>query len=637
MRSRTSSFASSCALALLSLLLALGCGSKKTAIAELKKAEGPVERQVGTGNWAGAKIGTKYYLGDAARTAEGGAQLEVVGNALIAMQPRTILRFGGTDKSSKIAVELGTIELTGTGSYGFDLGDVRLSRNGTVRITANPGGKPKVELTIGEAQVSTASGQTIDLVVGSTIEIGLETIAVTAIDAGVPDVAAVAVVVVDAGVEPDAAPVTGEGVVVDATGKRVEVQLPGETKWTVLPVGAGALPKGAKLRVGTGSSAKLTSLGTTLEMAGGSRVTVGENQELVIETGDIRAFSTGDGKVALPGGELALKGTPNAAAEANLAVGSRDSRVTMARGNGKLAGAPGSELEMNRGETATLAKAGTIRVIEAIPNYFDFRVDAGDTLTIHDPRPPTAVQFAFAGKCPDGGIIEMDKDTRYKTAKISGGKEAANLSVGSGSWAYRLRCTSGGSEGNAVASGRIVVKRDDGRRALPKVPPLNSIDADGRTWRLSYQSQIPNLQVNTKATGSSFKLHLATEGKEQTFDSKKPAVTVPGSQLKEGTYAYWFDIDGVKQPKTSTLIFNFDQTAPQVYVELPVNGKPWGEDIDVKGAVMQGWTASVDGNTIPLDGGRRFIAKAQKPSGNALAIKLSHPSFGTHYYLRRAK
>jgi hypothetical protein len=68
-----------------------------------------------------------------------------------------------------------------------------------------------------------------------------------------------------------------------------------------------------------------------------------------------------------------------------------------------------------------------------------------------------------------------------------------------------------------------------------------------------------------------------------------------------------------------------------------VNGKAWGADIDVKGAVLPGWTASVDGNTIPLDGARRFIAKAQAPSGNALAIKLSHPQFGTHYYLRRAK
>lgn len=630
LRSRISSFASS--LPLLALLLALGC-SNKQAIAELKAADGPVERQVGTGAWGGAKVGTKYHLGDAARTAEGGARLEVVGNALIAMQPRTILRFGGTDKASKIAVELGAIELTGTGSYGFDIGDVRLSRNGTVRITANPGGQPKIELTIGEAQVSTVTGHTVDLVLGNAVEIG--PVVAIPTDAGVPDAPAG---LPDAGAEPDAAPIAnGDGATIDAKGKKVEVQLPGETKWTVLDAGAGALPKGAKLRIGTGSTAKVTSLGTTLELGGGARIAIGEDFELIVESGELRASAPGGGKISLPGGALALEGTPNASAEAKLTVGTRDSKVTMARGAARLTGAPGSELEMNRGETATLAKAGTIRIVEAIPNYFDFRVDAGDSLTIHDPRPPTAVQFNFGGKCPNGGIIEMDKDNRYKTAKISAGKEGANHSLAAGGWAYRLRCTSGGGEGNAVASGRIVVKRDDGRRALPKIPPLNSIDADGRTWRLSYQSQIPNLMVNSKATGSAFTLHLAIEGKEQRFDSKKPSITVPGAQLKEGTYAYWFEIDGVKQPKTSTLIFNFDQTTPQVYIELPVNGKPWGTDVDVKGAVLQGWTASVDGNTIPLDGARRFNAKAPPPSGNALAIKLFHPSFGTHYYLRRAK
>jgi hypothetical protein len=629
LRSRTSSCASS--LVLLASL-ACGCGDKKQSIAVLEKAEGPVERQQGDGPWGGAKIGTKFYLFDAARTADGGAQLEVVGNALIAMQPHTVLRFGGTAKASQISVGLGTIELTGTGNYGFDLGDVRLSRNGTVRITANPGGKPTVELTIGEAQVSTVTGTTT-LEVGKAIEIDL------GVESVKPVPADAAAVVVDAQ-EIDAAPVPAtEGASLEATAKKVEVQLPGETKWTAVPVGAGALPKGAKLRVGTGSTAKITSAGTTLELAGGSRATIGDDLALSLEAGDIRASANGESTVTLPGGTLQLQGTATSASEAKLGIGSRgDAKVTMARGNAKLTGAPGSELAMSRGESATLAKAGTIRVLEAIPSYFDFRVAAGESLTIHDPRPPTAVRFSFDDKCKSGGIVEMDKDNRYKTAKVSAGSEAANLSVAAGNWAYRLRCTSGGGEGSAVASGRIVVRKDAGNRTLPKVPPLNSIDADGRTWRLGYQSQIPNLMVNAKGSGGAFRLHLATEGKDQTFEAKKASITVPGAQLKEGTYAYWFDIDGVAQPKKSTLIFNFDNTAAQVYIELPVNGKPWPSgDIPVKGAVLQGWTASIDGNTIPLDGSRRFTASAQPPAGTALAIKVSHPQFGTHYYLRRPK
>nr|MBA3818039.1 hypothetical protein [Deltaproteobacteria bacterium] len=339
----------------------------------------------------------------------------------------------------------------------------------------------------------------------------------------------------------------------------------------------------------------------------------------------------------LPGGAIALAGSEAAPAEAKLGVGNRDTRVTMTRGGSKLSGTPGSDLGMSRGETATLTRSGTIRVVEAIPGYFDFRMAAGETLTIHDPRPPTAVQFQFGDHCPNGGIIEMDRDSRYRTAKISAGQTSANLLVGNGGWAYRLRCTSNAGEGAAVASGRVVVTRDDGRRALPKVPPSNSIDADGRTWRISYQSQIPNLQVHSRGSGGSFKLHLAQAGKEQTFDGSKPSILVAGKQLKEGEYTYWFDIDGAKQPRVSTLKIDFDQTAPQVYIESPANAKPWGGDIDVRGAVLPGWTAAVDGITIPIDGARRFAAKVSPPPGNALAIRLAHPQRGVHYYLRRAK
>ena len=50
-------------LALVALLF--GCKAKSHHIAELTKADAPVERQAGTGAWAGADVGTKYFLGDA--------------------------------------------------------------------------------------------------------------------------------------------------------------------------------------------------------------------------------------------------------------------------------------------------------------------------------------------------------------------------------------------------------------------------------------------------------------------------------------------------------------------------------------------------------------------------------------------
>jgi hypothetical protein len=258
--------------------------------------------------------------------------------------------------------------------------------------------------------------------------------------------------------------------------------------------------------------------------------------------------------------------------------------------------------------------------------------------TIHDPKGATAVKFDFGGKCPGGGVIELDRDARFRTPKVSSGKDGANLMITGGGWAYRLRCTVGGAEGSAVASGRIEELRDSGRRPLPPKPAKNTIDADGRNYTISYQSLIPNLEVRYHGTGSAFHLHLATGGSEELFASTKPLIEVPGAKLREATYTFWVDHDGVKQDKITTLKINFDLTAPQVYIESPPNGKPFGASIEVGGAVLPGWTAKVEGVEIPIDPRtRRFHATVQPPPGQALAIRLQHAQRGVHFYLRRPK
>jgi hypothetical protein len=616
------------------VLFVLACGSKDQAIAELVKHDGPVDRRKGEDDWRPAGIGTQYFLGDAARTADGAAELKIAsGGAQIAMQPHTILRFGGAGAGKQIAVELGAIALTGTGSYELDIGEVKLSRNGTIRVTAKPDGASTLELTIGEAQVATVGGNTVELEIGKRIDIG-KVVVSPVVDAGVRDATAVAAVDAESPDAPEVPDAPPPDLVELASTGRFEVQRAGETGWK--PVGdAKQLPAGTRVRTGGGGTAKLVAHGTTLELAGGTRVAIGDDLAFSVETGAIRAAGA-DGKVALPGGALQLRGTATAPAEARVDIGGRDAKVTVQRGGAKLTGAPGTELAMSRGESAALARAGTIRVIEAIPKTFDFRVAVGETMTIHDPKPPTSVRFDFDAKCAEGGIVELDRDARYRTAKVSGGSDGANLRLEGGTWAYRLRCSAGAGEGSAVATGRITVVRDGGTRALPPPQRPIDIDADGRIWRVSYQSAIPDLRVNPKPGGNVFRLHVAQGGKDDLYDGKPP-ISIPSAKLKEGQYTYWFDIDGVKQDKVSTLIINFDQTAAQVYIEAPKNGAPWAGDIDVRGAVLPGWTAAIEGLTIPIDKQRRFMAKVSPPQGGALAIKLSHPQRGIHYYLRRAR
>ncbi|HWO18376.1 MAG TPA: hypothetical protein VNO30_06355 [Kofleriaceae bacterium] len=654
---------------LAAVLLALACAAcsgKRTALAELAKADGPVEREAAGAPWRLAPIGTQFFVGDAARTAGGAAELAVPGGARLAMQPHTVLRFGGKAAGRGLVVEAGAIDISGEGRYELDVGDVTVSPGATVRVAARGAGRRAIELKVGAAQISTEDGGRVELQVGRAVELGVGAVVVTAVvDAALPGAAGAQAGAGDAGIAVDAPEGDGAALEAELTG-RVEVTLPGERTWKALPPGARRLEKGTVLRVPAGGSAKLSSRGVSLELGGGARASVGDDLTLAIEAGAGRASATG-GVVRLPGGALALgasaaapatsaapmtapatsaapptapatSAAPPTASEARFDVGAREAAVAIARGAGKLSGAPGTDLAMARGESAVLGRAGTIRVVDAIPTRFDLRVPAGETLTVHDPRPPSAVQLQFGDRCPEGGIIELDRDGRFRTPRVSAGKDAANLRVDPGAWTYRLRCTTGGGEGAAVATGRIAVLHDAGTRALPKARPPNDIDADGRTWRISYQSVIPDLRVHARGVLPPFRLILSRGGgKNEAIEATAPVVTVPGASLREGTFTYWIEASGALKGKISTLVINFDQTAAQVYIESPEDGAAWTGDLDVRGAVLPGWTASVDTVAIPLDRQRRFAARVGAPAGGTLVIKLAHPERGIHYYLRRSK
>lgn len=613
-----------------------GCASKSSPVAELTKATGPVEREIGGEAWRPAVLGTQYFVGDAARTWDGGATLDITGGggARIVMQSRTVLRFAGGDGKTKIAVESGAVELTGGGTYPLDLGDVVLSQNGTVRVTAKGPGRSSMELMIGEGAVTTTT-ETFDLVLNRALDLDLAQPRVAVVREPrappVPDGAAVRVE--DAGVV-DAAG-EGDGATVEIKGRTAQLLAPGETAWKPLPPGTVQLLPGSAVRVTGATTARLVASGTTIDLAGGATVRLGDDRQIALELGTGIVTTTGSATIGLPGGTIAFTGAPDAPASARLDGSARDTKVTMTRGTGSLVGTGGTDVPLSRGEAVALGRTGAIRVIEAIPRYFDLRVAAGESPTLHDPRPPSAVQFLFAGKCDAGGIVEIDRDARFRTPRVSAGREFANVMIAGGNWAYRLRCTVAGGDGPAVAAGRVSVLRDDGRRPLPRAQALNDIDADGRNYRISYQSAIPDVAVRVPNPGAVHRLHLATGGKEQTFDSITPVITVPGAQLREGTYTYWIDRNNVKQDKVSTLTIDFDQTAPQVYIESPINARPWLGDIDVRGAVLPGWEAAVEGVAVPIDRHRRFAAKIGIPSGGALAIRLAHPQRGVHYYLRR--
>ena len=151
---------------------AAACGSKKSAgVAELTKADGPVDREAGSGAWEGAKVGAQFYSGDAERTADGGAELRLVGTQRIAMNAHTVLRFApGKNNSTNLTVEVGGIDVINSGSADLEIGDVHVAPGGKIHITNN-----QVELVIGKAQFVGADGKSMDLTIGTPICSSLRT------------------------------------------------------------------------------------------------------------------------------------------------------------------------------------------------------------------------------------------------------------------------------------------------------------------------------------------------------------------------------------------------------------------------------------------------------------------------------
>lgn len=410
---------------------------------------------------------------------------------------------------------------------------------------------------------------------------------------------------------------------VEIRGKRAELRRGGGA-WTRLLEGVAWLDAGNMVKLGAGTAATVRAGGAVFDLDAAAIFETEPGGVLRLDAGHASARAQGIG-IDVVGGRITPWG------ELGLDAGPVETRIRIENGTAALIGANGERLEMARGDVAVVARDGSIRAVAGPPRYFDVRVAAGESVTIHDPMGATAVQIAFGRTCPTDGAIEIDRDARFAAARMSAGTDRANVMIQAGIWAYRVRC----GDGAPFASGRIVVLRDDGARRLPPVPAPVTIDADGRTWRVEYKSTLPSLVVRARGVARVYRLHLANGDNEATFNGVLPAIstptiTVPSAQLREGTYTFWFERDGVPDPKRSTLVIAFDQTAPQISLQTR-----WGADIDVHGAALDGWTATIDGVALPIID-QRFAAKVPLPvDAKSLAIRFEHPQRGVHVYVRR--
>lgn len=279
---------------------------------------------------------------------------------------------------------------------------------------------------------------------------------------------------------------------------------------------------------------------------------------------------------------------------------------------------------------------GTAEVgLEASLEVFELEIPAGETATVHDPRPPITVGFATQG-CEKG--VELDvRELRGTTRRVRAPTTPA-LRLGAGSFRYSVRCL-GDATGSTRGNGMLRVVRDSGGRSLPRTAPKISLDADGRRYNLRYQNLLPELRLRWPQApeAASYQLELTAEGgatiREQ---SSKPEIRLRSGRVREGEYRFSVSAGAARSPET-TLRVTFDDTARTAQLSEPKDLVfSSGSSVRVAGAALAGSMVRVGNVALTVGGDGRFAqALAAPPPGRALAVRVQHPIAGVHYYVRR--
>jgi hypothetical protein len=314
-------------------------------------------------------------------------------------------------------------------------------------------------------------------------------------------------------------------------------------------------------------------------------------------------------------------------------VGPTNTAVNVESGTATITTEDGDQ-KLHTGEEATIDRKGAFKLARGRgPAVADLIVGAGDSVVVHDPKPPTAIGFPLGSVCPRGGIVELG------TAS-SGGEGLVNILAPAGNNRYRIRCvTDDGLEKKPSREGTLSILRDSGMRQLPRKPPPTQVDTDGRNYTVLYQNQLPKVTVRwpSAPVGSSFTLHVDSSGKSRTVQSGSAEYSFAAGGLTEGVHQLWFE-GGGKKSKTTTVNIRFDNAAPTANLTSPAEGSfAQGAAVTVSGTALPGWSVSVGNQQLPMDEQQRFSSSVPGPAGQrGLAIRFSHPQRGVHLYLRRA-
>lgn len=264
------------------------------------------------------------------------------------------------------------------------------------------------------------------------------------------------------------------------------------------------------------------------------------------------------------------------------------------------------------------------------PEIIDIAAGAGESLIIHDPRPPTAIGFSTAA-CAGMAVIQIGQSHKNETV----GTGSVHASFPAGTSRYRAFCV---GEDKPFAQGTVSILHDSGSRALASSAPATRLDTDGRRYTVLYQNLLPKMSVRWPGAPSGpYTLTVRSSRTVHRVSSAQPNYSFAAGAFGEGSYDVWFEAPGARS-KDTTVVIQFDNAAPTASITAPADGSfAQGASVAIAGSALPGWTVSVAGLELEQDAQHRFSGHGQaSPGTRALAIRFANPQRGVQYYLRRS-
>jgi hypothetical protein len=622
-----------------------GCTCSSQSLAVVANAQGDVSRDYAAKlhQWEAAPVGAELSVGDAVRTGDkSSAQVLLDDGAGLALKESTTVRLLETEPGSgerglqveegELTVEASTAELL----LRTDVGLARIEAGSVVRMGRGGRGL-RFFAKVGKAQLEADSGKRELLTAGQGIEIGVGLAVLerfTEEDAG-----AAAAAAASASAEPEAKPepIRGDLVVV-AAGPGTSAQAPGQGKYSPLPAGPTTVSPGTRLRLRRRASAKVQRGGQEAALHGpGEYLVTGESENFVALVSGTTLLTADGRDVALevPDGVVVAHGSQTKSV-AEVTIGARKLVTVNARLGSITVRIGGKSETLRGGEGVSMSGPGTLQLQGRDIGFADMAVNAGGSLAVHDPDPPTAVGFSFAKACPGDGIVELLRGRYAGSSAVGRGR--ASLRVPKGRHAYRIRCI--GPDGILMATaaqGTVTIMHDAGTAPLAAGAPSTLVDTDGRSYTVMYQNRLPTVTVrwpHPPQAGSYVLVHTSPTG-TRSYSSGAPSYGFKSGAFAEGRHQLVFQA-GDKQSRPTTVLVRFDPAAPKAAITSPANGSfgP-GATVNVAGIALPGWRVFAGGTELKLDAQGRFNASATA-GDRVLLIRFQHPHRGGDVYLRRA-